>query len=78
VLSSYQQTARAAVEAGIGVNAGHDLNLKNLATFLGIGNIIEVSIGHALIVESLEMGMDDVLALYLAITGAFAGDEHAF
>jgi pyridoxine 5'-phosphate synthase PdxJ len=43
-----------------------------------IGNIIEVSIGHALIVESLEMGMDDVLALYLAITGAFAGDEHAF
>lgn len=77
VLSSYQQTARAACEAGIGVNAGHDLNLKNLATFLGIGDIIEVSIGHALIVESLEMGLDDVLALYLAITGAFAGDEHA-
>ncbi|TFH75860.1 pyridoxine 5'-phosphate synthase [Gammaproteobacteria bacterium LSUCC0112] len=77
VLSRYQQTAVAATHAGIGVNAGHDLNLKNLATFLGIGDIIEVSIGHALIVESLEMGMDDVLALYLAITGDFAGDEHA-
>lgn len=77
VLSRYQQTAVAATHAGIGVNAGHDLNLKNLATFLGIGDIIEVSIGHALIVESLEMGMDDVLALYLAITGDFAGDGHA-
>ncbi|MDP1757361.1 MAG: pyridoxine 5'-phosphate synthase [Pseudohongiella sp.] len=76
VSSRYQQTAAAATLAGIGVNAGHDLNLKNLATFLRIGNVIEVSIGHALIVESLEMGMDDVLALYLAITGDFAGDEH--
>lgn len=70
VMARYQQTADAAVAAGIGVNAGHDLNLKNLATFLGIGHIMEVSIGHALIVESLEMGMDDVLALYLAITGS--------
>lgn len=69
VMARYQQTADAAVAAGIGVNAGHDLNLKNLATFLSIGNIIEVSIGHALIVESLEMAMDEVLMLYLAITG---------
>jgi pyridoxine 5-phosphate synthase len=68
VMARYQQTADAAVAAGIGVNAGHDLNLKNLATFLTIGNIIEVSIGHALIIESLEMGMDEVLMLYLAIT----------
>ncbi|MBU2097463.1 MAG: pyridoxine 5'-phosphate synthase [Gammaproteobacteria bacterium] len=76
VMARYQQTADAAVAAGIGVNAGHDLNLKNLATFLGIGNIIEVSIGHALIVESLEMGIDDVLALYLAITGLGEHGSH--
>jgi len=69
VLGQYKATADAAAEAGIGVNAGHDLNLKNLGAFLSIGNIKEVSIGHALIVESLEMGIDDVLALYLAITG---------
>lgn len=69
VLNTYRATAEAAVASGIGVNAGHDLNLKNLGAFLSIGNIIEVSIGHALIVESLEMGIDDVLALYQAITG---------
>lgn len=80
VLARYQHTADAAVAAGIGVNAGHDLSLKNLSTFLGLGNIMEVSIGHALIVESLEMGMDDVLALYLAITeaaGSVAGGADA-
>lgn len=76
VMARYQQTADAAVAAGIGVNAGHDLNLKNLSSFLGIGNIIEVSIGHALIVESLEMGIDDVLALYLAITGLGEHGSH--
>lgn len=73
VLDRYRATADAAVAAGIGVNAGHDLNLKNLGAFLSIGNVIEVSIGHALIVESLEMGIDDVLALYLAITGESDG-----
>ncbi|MDO9520412.1 MAG: pyridoxine 5'-phosphate synthase [Pseudohongiella sp.] len=76
VMARYQQTADAAVAAGIGVNAGHDLSLKNLGTFLGIGNILEVSIGHALIVESLEMGIDDVIALYLTITGLSEDGSH--
>jgi pyridoxine 5-phosphate synthase len=58
VLGRYRETAAAAEAAGIGVNAGHDLNLKNLGAFLSIGNIMEVSIGHALIVESLELGID--------------------
>jgi pyridoxine 5-phosphate synthase len=70
VLSQYQATAAAAVASGIGVNAGHDLNLGNLARFLTIGNVLEVSIGHALIVESLEFGLDEVLRRYLTITGA--------
>lgn len=68
VLARYHATARKALEAGLGVNAGHDLNLANLPAFLQGGLIEEVSIGHALIVESLEMGMDEVLSRYLAIT----------
>lgn len=68
-LEEYRQTAEEARRLGIGVNAGHDLNLDNLAAFLGHCQVDEVSIGHALVVESLEMGMPDVLKHYLAITG---------
>lgn len=72
ILSKYHRTAQAAHDLGIGVNAGHDLNLQNLPGFLAGGLIEEVSIGHALIVESLEQGLDTVLDQYLAITGAAA------
>ncbi len=68
----YQATALAAQEVGLGVNAGHDLDLKNLRRFLQIPNILEVSIGHALIVECLIDGMDKVVMEYLAIV---AGEE---
>lgn len=54
-------------EHGIRCNAGHDLNLKNLADLLALGNVAEVSIGHAFTVESLEQGMDRVVEQYLAI-----------
>ena len=70
VLEQYRATAQRAAELGIGVNAGHDLNLNNLPHFLQIPGILEVSIGHALIVESLEQGMDTVIQQYLQITGA--------
>ncbi|MEX0740696.1 MAG: pyridoxine 5'-phosphate synthase [Pseudohongiella sp.] len=70
VLQAYLDTADRAVACGLGVNAGHDLNLHNLAPFLAGGQVLEVSIGHALIVESLELGMDEVLRRYLAITRA--------
>ncbi|MEY4642620.1 MAG: hypothetical protein RLZZ227_2614 [Pseudomonadota bacterium] len=66
----YSDTARAAREAGLGLNAGHDLNLRNLAQFLTIPGILEVSIGHALTVECIEQGMDKVVARYLAICAA--------
>ena len=59
--------AVAAQAAGLGVNAGHDLNLQNLAAFLEIPKILEVSIGHALIVECLEFGIESVLSSYLRI-----------
>ncbi len=67
VLARYRAAAQRATELGIGINAGHDLDLQNLATFLQIPNILEVSIGHALVVESLQMGIADVIARYLAI-----------
>ena len=54
---------------GIRVNAGHDLNLKNLADLLALSDIAEVSIGHAFTIESLEQGMDNVVRQYLAICG---------
>ncbi|WP_010195968.1 pyridoxine 5'-phosphate synthase [Psychrobacter sp. PAMC 21119] len=54
---------------GIRVNAGHDLNLENLAELLSLGHIAEVSIGHAFTIESLEQGMDNVVRQYLAICG---------
>ena len=57
----------AAQAAGLGVNAGHDLNLDNLAKFIALPNILEVSIGHALIVECLEQGMDATMRGYTEI-----------
>lgn len=67
---AFARAAANAQEAGLGVNAGHDLNLQNLALFLEIPGILEVSIGHALIVECLEFGIQRVLESYLAIVRA--------
>ena len=49
---------------GLGANAGHDLNLDNLAAFIAIGGIAEVSIGHALIADALEMGFATAVRRY--------------
>lgn len=67
VLEQFRAAATAAQAAGLGVNAGHDLNLRNLPAFLAVGGILEVSIGHALIVECIEQGMDSVIKRYLQI-----------
>lgn len=67
VLQRYRVTAERAQAAGLGVNAGHDLDLRNLAAFLRIPDILEVSIGHALTVECIEAGMSSVIARYLEI-----------
>jgi pyridoxine 5-phosphate synthase len=68
----YRQTAEAARRAGLGLNAGHDLNLRNLGDFLRIPGILEVSIGHALTVECIEQGMERVIAQYLKLCAASA------
>ncbi len=62
----YQTTAKAAEEAGLGVNAGHDLNLHNLRAFkTALCRLDEVSIGHALICDALYLGMENTVQLYL-------------
>ncbi len=60
------QAATAATSAGLGVNAGHDLNLLNLPDFRRVPNILEVSIGHALIADALERGLPATVRAYLA------------
>lgn len=67
VLQQYREAALHAQKLGLGVNAGHDLNLQNLAAFLEIPDILEVSIGHALTVEALELGIAETMARYLKI-----------
>ncbi|MEM6820565.1 MAG: pyridoxine 5'-phosphate synthase [Verrucomicrobiota bacterium] len=70
-MASYQKTAQTAFEAGLGINAGHDLDLNNLAPLLKrIPKIEEVSIGHALTVEALDLGWDETIRRYLEITNA--------
>jgi pyridoxine 5-phosphate synthase len=64
---SYAAAARAAADAGLGVNAGHDLNLNNLPHFVSrVPNLLEVSIGHALIADALEFGLPATVRRYLA------------
>jgi pyridoxine 5-phosphate synthase len=64
---SYAAAARRAGELGLGVNAGHDLNLNNLRPFLrAVPNVLEVSIGHALIADALEFGLSQTVKKYLA------------
>ena len=70
VLAQYSEVALKAQELGLGVNAGHDLDLLYLPAFLSIPGILEVSIGHALIIECIEMGIDQVVGQYLDITDA--------
>lgn len=67
VFSRFKAAAEEAQRLGIGVNAGHDLDLNNLAKFLTIDGVLEVSIGHALIVECIELGMKEVIRRYLDI-----------
>jgi len=67
-LNQYATAAKAALDIGLGLNAGHDLNLKNLQIFCStIPGILEVSIGHALIADALEMGLYDAVTEYLKV-----------
>jgi pyridoxine 5-phosphate synthase len=63
----YAAAAKAAAAAGLGVNAGHDLNQRNLPAFLSrVPGVLEVSIGHALVADALEEGLARTVRNYLA------------
>ena len=64
-VAPYIEAARAAHSAGVGVNAGHDLNLENLAYFAQhMPYLDEVSIGHALICDALYLGLEEAIRQY--------------
>ena len=67
-LAAFRASAEAAQRLGLGVNAGHDLNLDNLGAFLAeVPGVLEVSIGHALIADALELGIGAAVRAYLAV-----------
>lgn len=73
ILSRYAESARVATQAGLGINAGHDLNRENLPRFLrAVPAVAEVSIGHALIADALESGLAQTVRNYLAAVAAGA------
>lgn len=64
-ITPYVAAAQRALDLGLGINAGHDLSLKNIAFFKRhIPGLLEVSIGHALISEALYLGLENVIGLY--------------
>ena len=65
-IQPFVEAAKCANELGLGINAGHDLSLDNIQYFSQqIPNLLEVSIGHALICEALYLGLDNVVNMYL-------------
>lgn len=66
-LERFAEAARAALKAGLGINAGHDLNRDNLTAFVQqVPGVQEVSIGHALIADALELGYEATVKAYLS------------
>ncbi len=71
-IEPYSRTARAAHEAGLEINAGHDLDLDNLQFFADrLPHLAEVSIGHALICDALYLGLENTIQLYLKACGIY-------
>ena len=65
-ITPYSEAAEFAHKLGLGLNAGHDLSLENIQFFKqNVSGLLEVSIGHALISESLYLGVDNVVNMYL-------------
>ncbi len=65
-VAPYADCAKLAIELGLGLNAGHDLSLDNIKFFKeNIPGLLEVSIGHALISESIYLGLENVVNMYL-------------
>lgn len=77
-IALYARAARLAHEAGLGVNAGHDLDLDNLTLFRDLPHLDEVSIGHALVSRAIFVGLGTVVREYLdVLAGVRGGPERA-
>ena len=73
----FAEAAACATGLGLGLNAGHDLNLHNLGRFVTIPGILEVSIGHALVADALKLGMAGAVKAYLrALVPSGASTPH--
>ena len=69
VLQQFIEAAEVAAEEGLGLNAGHDLDLNNLPRFVTVPGLLEVSIGHALTVDAIRMGLASAVAAYQRALG---------
>ncbi|MCB1675755.1 MAG: pyridoxine 5'-phosphate synthase [Halioglobus sp.] len=69
VFAQFVEAAQAASEAGLGINAGHDLDLHNLPRFAALPGLLEVSIGHALTVDAIRLGLAAAVAAYQRALG---------
>jgi pyridoxine 5-phosphate synthase len=69
VFQQFTEAAEAALDCGLGLNAGHDLDLVNLPRFATIAGLQEVSIGHALTVDAIRMGLANAVAAYQQALG---------
>lgn len=65
----FYHAGESAAELGLGLNAGHDLNLHNLSRFASVPQLLEVSIGHALTVDALSMGLSNAVKAYQRCLG---------
>jgi pyridoxine 5-phosphate synthase len=76
VFEAYRRAALTAQKVGLGLNAGHDLNLENLPYLVQhLPGLLEVSIGHALICDALDMGLRQAVKAYLKALGYNTGQE---
>jgi pyridoxine 5-phosphate synthase len=73
VFRQFVEAAEVAAEEGLGLNAGHDLDLDNLPRFAALPGLLEVSIGHALTVDAIRMGLAATVAAYLRALGNVKG-----
>jgi pyridoxine 5-phosphate synthase len=64
VFRRFYHAAETAADLGLGLNAGHDLNLHNLSQFASVPKLLEVSIGHAFTVDAIEMGLSNAIKAY--------------
>lgn len=69
VFATFHRAAEKAAEIGLGLNAGHDLNLHNLARFATVPHLLEVSIGHAFTVDAIRLGLAGAVAAYQRCLG---------